>query len=115
MLVNELQRIVLLEAACLALVCTIIVTAFFRWKIAVAIGQVLASIAFFTAWSFPMALGAFLVYVPASILLFVHIDNKNSVIAKTWNFQLLAWFFLVVGVVTIIVKNICNILGYLSH
>lgn len=117
MSINELQRLVFLEAGSLFLICTIIVGAFRRWNIIVAIASSLAAITFFTAWSFAMAMGAFLVYAPATTLLLIQLDSKyqGETIAKLKNLQAIAWPFLAVGVVTIIVKNICNILVYLSR
>ena len=117
MSINELQRLVLLEAGCLVLICTIIVAAFRRWNITVAISTILASIAFFSAWSFAMAMGAFLVFAPAGTLLLIELENKDQegTIAKLKNFQSLAWSLFAIGVVTIVIKNICNILGYLSN
>ncbi len=116
MTTNELQQIVLIEAATLLLVCIIIVATFKRWKITLWVSIVLATIGFFTAWSSIMAFGSLLVYGPACLLLWLQLDTKEDKhVRKIDKFiHYFAWSLLAIGVTTLILKNIHNIFVYLS-
>jgi hypothetical protein len=117
MTTNELQHIVLIEAATLLLVCAVIVAAFKRWKITLCVASTLATVGFFTAWSTIMAIGSVLVYGPASILLWLQLDSKEVKPVDRLNkyVHILAWSLLAIGVATLILNNIRNIFIYLSY
>lgn len=117
MTTNELQQIVLIEAATLLLVCAVIVAALRRWKITLFVTAPLATIGFFTAWSSVMALGSLLVYGPASLLLWFQVDSTEDKPADKLNklIHIMAWSLLAIGVATLIINNIRNIFIYLSY
>lgn len=117
MTTNELQQIVLIEAATLLLVCVIILSAFKRWKVTLCVASGLATIGFFTAWSSIMALGSLLVYGPASLLLWLQLDSKDDKPVGNFNkfIHILAWSLLAIGVAILILNNIRNIFIYLSY
>lgn len=114
---NELQHIVLIEAATLLLVCTVAVAAFNRWKITLCVATTLATIGFFTAWSTIMAFGSLLVYGPASLLFWLQLDSKEDEPGGKLNklVHIIAWALLAIGVATLITNNIRNIYVYLSY
>jgi hypothetical protein len=117
MTTNELQQIVLIEAATLLLVCAIVVAAFKRWKITLCVASTLATVGFFTAWSSIMALGSLLVYGPASLLLWLQLDSKEEKPSGRLNkfIHIFAWSSLAFGVAILIINNIRNIFIYLSY
>lgn len=117
MTTNELQHIVLIEAATLLLICAVVIAAFNRWKITLCVTITLATMGFFTAWSTIMAFGSLLVYGPASLLLWLQLDSKETEPGGKLNkiAHILAWSLLAIGVATLITNNIRNIFIYLSY
>lgn len=116
MLINELQRTVLLEFMCLISVCAIILFSFRRWKAAIGVASAIATASFFSVWSFSMAAGAFLAYTSASMLLWLQLNKKDTKPVKKLEYlQITSWSLLAIGVTTLILKNIYNIFVYLAR
>jgi hypothetical protein len=112
----ELQYVVLLEASIVLMITTVIVSAFNRWKTMLYLSSSIAAIALFSAWTFVMALGAVMVYGPASVLLWHELDRQTESNTETKGkfVHTLSWILLGLGVLMLILKNMYNIYGYLN-
>lgn len=112
MIASELQHIVVLELFCLATIAMIIVAAFKRWKKILCANILLATVAFFSAWSNIMAIGALMVYGSSSLLLWIQQDKEKNRSNK--KAQTISWMLLATGVMVLIINNIHNIYLYLN-
>ncbi len=115
MATRELQVMVTLEAIILVLICSVICFAFKRWKIPLYISSAAATAVLFYAWSPLIALGSACVYGPASMLLWIELDKRDSkqVKRRTSLIQAFCWPLLALGVIMIIVHNVHQIYVYL--
>lgn len=115
MKLHDLQSIVLVEAICLLLIVVICIAAFKRWKGTLITSSILATIAFFCAWSNIMAMGSLLVYGSASTLLWWQLEKKNITLTPRKKLlQKISWGILATGVAILIINNIHNIFVYLG-
>lgn len=115
MSVDELQTAVQLEFLILAMIAIMIIAAFKSWKFMFLLTCIGAGVTLFSVWTPIMALASMCVCIPASLLLWLELNTSPTLLnTKTKSIvQNLYWMTISLGILTLILKNIHNILGYM--
>lgn len=114
---HELQTTVLVEGVCAVLMLLIILSSYYRWRIIFYASSTAVTIAFFSIWHVFMAIGSLLVYGPASLMMWLELDRKSKLKdGRMYRYiRIVCWLSIATGVSFLVLKNIFNILNYLSQ